>query len=91
MRFIYVYVLMSEKDGQWYTGYTVDLKKRIAQHQAGESASTRHRGPWKLIYYEASLNIEDARARERYLKSGMGKRYVRNRIKEFLKSVDLYL
>ncbi len=84
MRYCYVYVLMSETDGNWYTGYTVDLRKRLAQHQAGNSASTRSRGPWSLIYYEASLDIEDARARERYLKSGMGKRYVRIRLKNFL-------
>jgi putative endonuclease len=41
-------------------------------------------GPWKVIYYEASLDEEDARSREKYLKSGMGKRYFRNRIKRFL-------
>ena len=84
MHYYYVYVLMSEKDGKWYTGYAVDLRKRLAQHQAGGSTSTRYRGPWRLIYYEASLHIGDAQARERYLKSGMGKRYVRNRLKNFL-------
>ena len=37
-----------------------------------------------LIYYEASINKEDAMARERYLKSGMGKRYIKNRLKRYL-------
>lgn len=37
----------------------------------------------KLMYSEAGLNQEDARAREKYLKSGMGKRYIRNRLKFF--------
>jgi putative endonuclease len=83
MNFYYVYVLMSGKDNNWYTGFTSDLKRRVREHQEGQSASTLHRGPWQLIYYEASLDIEDARARERYLKSGMGKRYVRNRLKNF--------
>ena len=87
MRYHYVYVLMSETDGRWYTGCTVDLRRRLAEHQAGHSTSTRYRGPWSLIYYEASLHIEDAQARERYLKSGMGKRYVRNRLKNFLRNL----
>ena len=88
MRYYYVYVLMSETDGRWYTGCTVDLRRRLAEHKAGHSTSTRYRGPWSLIYYEASLHIEDAQARERYLKSGMGKRYVRNRLKNFLRNLQ---
>jgi len=86
MRYCYVYVLMSETDGRWYTGSTVDLRRRFAEHQTGHAAATRHRGPWRLIYYEASPHIMDAQARERYLKSGMGKRYVRNRLKHFLRN-----
>jgi putative endonuclease len=60
------------------------LRARLQQHRTGKSKSTQYRGPWSLIYYEASLDIEDARARERYLKSGMGKRYLRNRMKNHL-------
>ena len=84
MRFYYVYVLMSEKDGNWYTGYTGDLKARLQQHHAGESRFTLYRGPWSLIYYEACLDADDALARELYLKSRMGKRYLRNRMKKYL-------
>lgn len=84
MPFYYVYVLVSGKDGNWYTGYTVDLRARLKQHQEGKSRSTQSRGPWTLIYYEASVDVEDARARERYLKSGMGKRYLRNRLRNYL-------
>ncbi len=74
MKFFYVYVLQSEKDGNWYTGSTSDLKKRLQEHNKGYNFSTKSRRPWKLIYYEASLNENDAKARERYLKLGMGKR-----------------
>jgi len=84
MRYCYVYVLMSESDGGWYTGCTVDLRRRLVEHRTGHSPATRNRGPWRLIYYEASLHLQDAHARERYLKTGMGKRYVRNRLKQFL-------
>ena len=46
--------------------------------------STKDRLPIKLIYYEACIDEKDARAREKYLKSGMGKRYIRNRLKNYL-------
>ncbi len=45
---------------------------------------TKKRGLFELIYYEASKNITDARSREKYLKSGMGKRYLKTRLKRFL-------
>lgn len=83
----YVYVLRSCKDGKFYTGYTTDLKKRVAEHQSGISKSTSFRLPVELVYYESSLNLKDAMRREKYLKTTWGKRYVRNRIKEYLMSI----
>ena len=80
----YVYVLVSRKDKRWYTGFTNDLRKRFKEHNAELSKYTKGRGPYKIIYYEASLNKADARSRELYLKSGMGKRYLKNRLKRFL-------
>ena len=80
----YTYLLQSLRDGQWYTGYTDDLRKRLRQHNQGEVWSTKSRKPFSLLYYEACHNEEDARQRERYLKSGMGKRYLKNRPKRFL-------
>ncbi len=80
----YVYILKSKKDGKLYTGSSNDLRKRFNQHNNNESTWTKGRGPWGLIYYEACLNEYDARSREMYLKSGMGKRYLKNRLKRFL-------
>jgi len=80
----YVYVLKSIKDNKWYTGMTNDLRKRLKEHNSGKSSYTKDRGPYKLIYYEASYNQADTRSRELYLKSGMGKRYIKNRLKRFL-------
>ena len=80
----YVYVLKSSKDGKLYTGCTADLRKRILEHNSGKVISTKERGPFILIYYEASLDRADAFAREKYLKTGMGKRYLKNRLKRFL-------
>ena len=80
----YTYILQSKKDDKWYTGYTQDLRKRFSQHNKGLSTWTKGRGPVTIIYYEACLNEDDARSRELFLKSGSGKRYVKNRLKRFL-------
>ena len=85
----YTYVLQSKKDHHWYTGYTDDLRKRFRQYNNNEVLSTKGRGPFNLIYYEACLNQYDAIAREKYLKSGMGKRYLKNRLKRFLSFTPL--
>ena len=80
----YTYILQSNKDGTMYTGYTPNLQKRFVKHQNGQVVSTKDRGPFKLIYYEACMNRFDATDRERYLKTGMGKRYLKSRMKRFL-------
>lgn len=82
--FHYTYLLQSLKSGKWYTGCTKDLRKRFKEHQENQSTYTKNRGPFRLIYYEACLSKDDAYTRERYLKSGMGRRYLKNRIKRFL-------
>ena len=79
----YVYVI-ENINKRWYTGYTTDLRKRFNQHNSAQSRYTKHRGPYRLIYYEACINENDAKSREQYLKSGMGKRYIKNRLKRFL-------
>ena len=83
----YVYVLLSEKDSKFYTGLTNYLKRRIQEHQSGNVRSTCNRKLLKLIYYEACLNEDDAKQREMYLKSGMGKKYIRNRLKRYLENL----
>lgn len=80
----YTYVLLSSKDGKFYTGYTKDLKLRFEQHKKGLIASTRNRRPLKLIYYEACLNQQDATHREKYLKRHHGKMFLKNRLKSYL-------
>lgn len=80
----YTYVLRSLKDSKWYTGCCKDLRKRFNQHNENKVYSTKGRGPFSLIYYEACVNQQDAYAREKFLKSGMGKKYLKNRLKRFL-------
>ena len=76
----YTYVLVSQKDLKFYTGATENLNKRLEQHNAGLVRSTSHRLPVRLIYFEACLDKDDAYRRERYLKTGMGKRFLKNRL-----------
>jgi putative endonuclease len=79
----YVYILLSEKDGHRYIGYTADLKNRRMEHDAGRVKSTRDRRPLKLIYYEACVNQQDATHREKYLKGPWGYKYLNKRLKFF--------
>jgi putative endonuclease len=56
----------------------------LKEHQAGDAFATSYRGPWQLIYYEAYLEEEDALGRERYLKSGSGRRFLIKQLKHYL-------
>ncbi len=80
----YSYVLLSERDGKFYIGSTGDLRERLREHNAGRVRSTAYRRPLRLVYYEACLSAQDARRRERYLKSGRGGRYLRQRLTSWL-------
>jgi putative endonuclease len=80
----YSYVLQSEKDNEFYIGFTKDLKLRFERHEKGLVESTKNRRPLKLIYYEACLNQKDATKREKYLKTYNGKRFLHNRLKSYL-------
>ena len=79
----YVYILESEPDKKMYTGYTKNLKLRFEQHCQGEVKSTKHRRPLKLIYYEACIVEEDAKNREKYLKTFYGKMFLKKRLKSY--------
>jgi len=80
----YSYVLQSSKDSQFYTGFTKDLKLRFEQHSKGLVESTKTRNPLKLVYYEACISKEDAIRREKYLKTYLGKMFLKNRLKSYL-------
>lgn len=76
----YTYVLRSDKDGKLYVGWTDDLRKRIKEHNAGKVTATRHRRPLRLVYYEACLDKNKAIKREKYFKTGFGRRFLKERI-----------
>jgi putative endonuclease len=81
----YVYVLKSEKDNNLYIGYTIDLKQRLVEHNTRKNFSTKGRTPFNLVYAESCLNEQDAKRRENYLETTQGGRFLKLRIKEYLK------
>lgn len=64
----YLYVLKSTRDNKLYIGITSDLRRRLEEHNNGQSTATRYRGPFELVYYEAYRAKSDAVIRERKLK-----------------------
>ncbi len=82
--YYYVYVLQSLSDGYFYTGFTTNIPRRIEEHNAGKVTSTKKRIPFRLVYWEGCLSQKDAISREKYLKSAWGKRYIKNRIRNYL-------
>ena len=72
-----VYVLESERDGSFYKGFTQDLAQRLKQHNAGKAKSTRAKIPWRVIYTETYSTLEEARNREKYLKTAAGRRFLK--------------
>jgi putative endonuclease len=76
----YTYVLRSVLDNNLYIGYTDDLTKRIQAHDKGLVQATKNRRPLKLVYYEACDSKEKALLREKYFKTGFGRRYLKSRI-----------
>ncbi len=87
-QFFYTYILLSLKDGRKYIGYTNNLQRRIAEHNLGKIFSTNYRKPFKLIYCEACLSEEDAKQRELYLKSTIGRRYLTKRLRNYLRTIQ---
>ena len=77
----YVYLLQSDTlVGKRYVGVTSDLKKRLAEHNAGKAPHTSKFTPWKLVTYVAFSDEQKADTFERYLKSGSGHALARKRL-----------
>jgi putative endonuclease len=79
----FVYILQSDVDHGWYIGYSENVDRRLAEHNMGSNASTRLRRPFQLIYYEAYLHKLDALGREKFLKSGAGRRFLKKQMQHY--------
>jgi putative endonuclease len=76
----FTYVLKSLKDQELYIGFTPNLRKRLELHNSGKVESTKSRIPMKLVYYEACESEEKAIKREKYFKTGFGRKFLTERI-----------
>ncbi|MCK4917263.1 MAG: GIY-YIG nuclease family protein [Candidatus Omnitrophica bacterium] len=74
----YVYVLVSKKDDNIYIGITNNLNRRLREHNTGRTQSTKSRVPFEIVYYEEVKERENARNREKFLKSGCGRELIKN-------------
>jgi putative endonuclease len=80
----WVYILENNEKG-WYIGATSDLEKRVKEHQTKSGGRTTSlKTGWKLIYCEGYINKQDAFGRERFLKSGSGRIFVKKQLKNYL-------
>ena len=76
----YTYVLKSKKDNEFYIGFSSNLKKRLEEHQKGLVKITKNRRPFDLVYYEACCDKVKAVEREKALKTGFGRGYLKRRL-----------
>ena len=83
----YVYAIKSLSRNYIYVGLTNNLERRIVQHNQGENRSTKAYGPFVLIHFEKFETRIEARTKEKYLKSGIGKEFLKT-IAQVAKLVD---
>lgn len=76
----YVYILKSETRETHYIGWTINLVRRLKEHNSGLSSHTKKYLPWKLVYFEGYTDEADAKEREKQLKQ-FGKAYTQLKIR----------
>lgn len=76
MRFV-TYILDSSSNRKTYVGHTSNFNQRFFEHNAGKVKAARAYKPWKLLYKEIFLTLKEAKDRERYWKTGGGRRKLR--------------
>jgi predicted GIY-YIG superfamily endonuclease len=71
-----VYILRSDKTGRTYVGFCEDVHVRLHSHNSGHVAATRNGRPWRILWTEEIADYSSARNRERYFKTGGGRRWI---------------
>ena len=80
----HVYLIESAPNRKWYIGYTTDLTRRLSEHNRHKNISTAKEEKWTHIYYETYLNKMDALGREKFLKSGSGRKFLKKQLSHYL-------
>ena len=78
----YVYVIRSVNFNRTYIGFTSNIENRLQQHNSGKTKSTKPFKPWTLVFFEEFESKDDAINREKYLKSGVGREYVKRKLNQ---------
>jgi len=73
-----VYVIQSKADRRLYVGLTQNIERRVSEHNSGLVFSTKGYRPWGVVYSEEAKDRIEARKREKYLKSGCGKEFLKS-------------
>jgi putative endonuclease len=77
----FAYILRSETSGKTYVGQTADLERRVSEHNDPDHSAvkytTKNKGPWKLIHSEEFSTRSEAMRREKWLKSGVGREWIK--------------
>ncbi|NQU68862.1 MAG: GIY-YIG nuclease family protein [Candidatus Marinimicrobia bacterium] len=76
----YTYVLISVDKSHRYIGHTQNLSNRISYHNSGKVRSTKAFRPWKIVYFEEFNTREEAIQHEKYLKSDIGRDWLKDKI-----------
>jgi putative endonuclease len=80
-----VYILFSLSSGRTYTGYTNDIGRRLLEHNETESTGfTRRYRPWTVIHTEVFAKKDQAMAREKFYKSGIGRQLIKTIVSNYL-------
>jgi len=77
-----VYILQSEKDKKTYVGFCENILKRFNEHNSGKVAATKCRRPLRILFTEEAENLKEAKKREKYWKSGGGRRRLKQLFRE---------
>jgi len=76
---MFVYVLVNLQN-RIYVGMSQSLNLRLKDHNYGRVFSTKGYRPWSILYYEECADRKSARVREKYLKSGVGKEFLKTKL-----------
>ena len=83
----YVYVLYDKTRNRLYTGSTNNIERRLSEHKRGKTHTTARMSEPKLVYFEACVSEQDAQKREKQLKTGFGRGYLRRRLEHSLEGM----
>ena len=82
IRFMYyTYIIKSKIRNYIYVGLTSDIERRFEEHNSGKNKTTKPYLPFDLLFKENFSTRVEARKREKYLKSGIGKEYIKSNFK----------